>query len=44
MLVDSDPATGRLDLADLRAKLSDDTAAVYIENPTTSGSIETEWT
>jgi glycine dehydrogenase subunit 1 len=33
---------GRLDLADLEAKLSDRTAAVYFENPGSLGVIETE--
>jgi glycine dehydrogenase subunit 1 len=32
--------TGQLDLADLEAKLSDDTAAVYLENPTYLGTLE----
>lgn len=36
-----DPATNRLDLADLEAKLSDHTAAVYFENPSYLGIIET---
>ena len=35
-----DPATGLMDLADLRAKVSDRTAAVYFENPTFLGGIE----
>jgi glycine dehydrogenase subunit 1 len=34
------PATGQMDLDDLRAKLSADTAAVYIENPSYLGIIE----
>jgi len=38
--VDFDPATGKLDLNDLRAKLSDEIAAVYIENPGYLGVIE----
>ena len=38
--VDYDPATGRLDLADLRAKIADDVAAVYWENPGYLGTIE----
>ena len=35
-----DPASGLLDLADLRSKLSSDTAAVLIENPNYLGLIE----
>jgi glycine dehydrogenase subunit 1 len=38
--VDYEPATGRLDLADLRARLADDVAAVYWENPGYLGTIE----
>jgi glycine dehydrogenase subunit 1 len=37
-----DPDTGLLDLGDLRAKLSDDTAAVFVENPTYLGLIEAQ--
>lgn len=37
-----DPATGRVDLDSLRAALSDDTAAVYVENPGYLGVIEAE--
>jgi glycine dehydrogenase subunit 1 len=37
-----DRATGRLDLADLKAKLSDRTAAVYIETPSYLGTIEAD--
>jgi glycine dehydrogenase subunit 1 len=37
-----DPATGRLDLSDLRTKLSDRTIAVYFENPSYLGTIEAE--
>ena len=37
-----EPGTGRIDLADLRAKIGDDVAAVYWENPGYLGSIETE--
>ncbi len=37
-----DPDTGLLDLGDLRAKLSDDTAAVFMENPTYLGLIEAQ--
>jgi glycine dehydrogenase subunit 1 len=35
-------ASGRLDLADLEAKLSEETAAVYFESPGSLGVIETE--
>ena len=35
-----DPATGCMDLADLKSKLSDRTAAVYFENPAYLGLIE----
>ncbi|KOY14508.1 aminomethyl-transferring glycine dehydrogenase subunit GcvPA [Paenibacillus xylanivorans] len=38
--VDIDQATGRMDLNDLRSKLSDDTAAIYFENPGYLGIIE----
>ena len=41
-LVDFDPGTGRLDLADLRGKVSERTAAVYVENPSYLGTIEAE--
>ncbi|MDO8209033.1 aminomethyl-transferring glycine dehydrogenase subunit GcvPA [Conexibacter sp. CPCC 206217] len=37
-----DPASGRLDVADLEAKLSERTAAVYLETPGSLGVIETE--
>ena len=40
--VASDPATGRIDLADLKEKLNGDVAAVYFENPAYLGTIETE--
>ncbi|MCC6315380.1 MAG: aminomethyl-transferring glycine dehydrogenase subunit GcvPA, partial [Thermomicrobiales bacterium] len=40
VLVGFDPATGLMDLDDLRAKLAADVAAVYVENPTYLGSIE----
>ena len=40
-LVAADPATGRLDLSDLRAKLGPDVAAVYFENPAYLGTLET---
>ena len=42
VLVEHDPATGRLDLGDLRAKLSPRTAAVYLETPTYLGVVEIE--
>jgi glycine dehydrogenase subunit 1 len=38
--VDFDPATGLLDLNDLRAKIGNDTGSVYIENPGYLGIIE----
>lgn len=41
VLVAADPTSGRMDLADLKAKLSDDVAAVYFENPAYLGTIET---
>ncbi len=37
-----DPATGRIDLADLKAKISDRTAAVYLETPNYLGAIEAD--
>jgi len=40
--VELDPATGRLDLGDLRAKLSDRVCAVYFETPSYLGTIEAE--
>ena len=40
--VDYDPGTGLVDLADLEAKLSDKTAAVYVENPSYWGLIEAQ--
>ena len=40
-LVAFDPGTGLLDLEDLRSKISSETAAVYIENPTFLALIET---
>ena len=40
--VATDPRTGRLDVADLEAKLSERTAAVYVETPSSLGVIETE--
>jgi glycine dehydrogenase subunit 1 len=39
-LVDYDPDTGQMDVDDLRRKIGDTTAAVYLENPTYLGSIE----
>lgn len=41
-LVDTDPATNQLDLAALKAAMSDRVAAVYFENPTYLGVIEAE--
>ncbi len=38
--VAADPTSGRLDLADLRAKLGPDVAAVYFETPAYLGTIE----
>ena len=40
VFVDYDKETGKLDLEDLRSKISDKTAAVYFENPTFLGLIE----
>ena len=40
--VASDPTTGQLDLDALHAALCDDTAAVYFDNPTYLGVIETQ--
>lgn len=40
VLVDFDPATGLLDMDDLRSKLSERTAAVYFETPSYVGLIE----
>lgn len=37
-----DPATGRLDVADVAAKMGPDVAALYFENPAYLGTIETE--
>ena len=37
-----DPETGLMDLADLAAKLTEKTAAVYFENPSYLGCLETE--
>jgi glycine dehydrogenase subunit 1 len=41
-LVGYDPATGQLDLDALRAGISNETAAVYFENPSYLGFIETQ--
>jgi glycine dehydrogenase subunit 1 len=41
-VVDYDPESGQLDLEDLEHKISSKTAAVYVENPTYLGFIETE--
>lgn len=38
--IDHDPETGLMDLADLKKKLSEETAAVYFENPSFWGIIE----
>jgi glycine dehydrogenase subunit 1 len=40
--VAAEPVTGRLDLADIEARLGDDVAAIYFENPAYLGMIETE--
>ncbi|MEZ5925269.1 MAG: aminomethyl-transferring glycine dehydrogenase subunit GcvPA [Hyphomicrobiaceae bacterium] len=40
--VSSDPKSGRIDLADLKKKVSERTAAVYFENPSYIGQIESE--
>jgi glycine dehydrogenase subunit 1 len=40
--VDYNKDTGQLDLEDLKAKISEQTAAVYVENPSYLGFIETE--
>lgn len=41
-LIDYDKETGLLDLEDLRSNISDDTAAIYFENPSYLGFIETQ--
>ena len=41
-LVAFDKKTGLLDLADLKAKISDKTAAVFIENPTYLGNLDVQ--
>ena len=40
--VEHDPETGQLDLEDLKEKISDKTAVVYVENPSYLGFIETQ--
>ena len=40
--IDYDRQSGQLDLEDMRKKLSPDTAAIYVENPTYLGFIETQ--
>ena len=42
MEVDYDKGSGLLNLLDLKAKLSDKTAAIYFENPSYIGTIETQ--
>ncbi|MFO1088046.1 MAG: aminomethyl-transferring glycine dehydrogenase subunit GcvPA [Hyphomicrobiales bacterium] len=42
VLIETDRKTGRLDMVDLREKLSSKTAAVYFENPSSLGMIEAE--
>jgi glycine dehydrogenase subunit 1 len=41
-LIEYDPETGFMDLEDLKNKISSNTAAVYFENPTFLGSIESQ--
>lgn len=41
-LVDYDSKTGLMDIEDLKGKMSFDTAAVYFENPTFLGSMESQ--
>ena len=41
-VVEYDPETGQIDLEDLRRKVSQHTAAIYFENPTYLGFIETQ--
>ena len=41
-LIEYDPGTGLIDLEDLKNKISSETAAVYFENPTYLGSIESQ--
>ncbi len=40
--IEYDPETGLMNLADLKAKITRETAAVYFENPTFLGSIESQ--
>jgi glycine dehydrogenase subunit 1 len=40
--IENDSKTGLMDLEDLKSKISSDTAAVYFENPTFLGSIESQ--
>jgi len=40
ILLDYDPATGKMNLEDLKNKISDNTAAVYFENPAYLGFLE----
>ena len=42
VLVDVDPDTGRMDLADLKSNLDGSVAAVYFENPAYLGTIEVD--
>lgn len=42
VLIECDNETGQLDLEDLRSKISSNTSAVYIENPSYLGFIETQ--
>ena len=41
-LIDYDRRTGQIDLRDIKNKISENTAAVYVENPTYLGFIESE--
>jgi len=41
-LINNDPKTGQLSLDDLKSKISSKTAAVYIENPTYLGFVESQ--
>jgi glycine dehydrogenase subunit 1 len=41
-VVETDPKTGLLDLADLKRKMTDQVACLYFENPSYLGSIETQ--
>lgn len=40
--IDYNSATGQIDLADLKSKISEETAAVYVENPSYFGIIESQ--